>query len=189
MSENPFVAPSEDDPDLYNDKDDEVLDEKDDDLDGLDLDAPAAAPGTKTAPAASRGLNRGAIRRIAAKAQEITETDERIVAIAATLLGTGTGLADLTTAVMAAPRSVTAPIGDLNMIATSEPMEAGINAGALGRTRLKAVWNLVSTLTGTSAALPAADGKAALAVAKAVFAIEGSAMAQIDAVSALLKKN
>lgn len=164
-------------------------DESDADADLTPEQPVAAAPGA-AAGAPRNGMNRAAIRRVASKAQEVSETDERIVGIAAHLLGSGTGLADLTTAIMSAPRSVTAPVNDLNAIAESDPMEAGVNAAAMGRDRIKAVWNLLAALgSGSTAPMPTANAKAAIAVAKAVFALDDSAKSDLSAVSALLRKN
>ncbi|GAB2733812.1 hypothetical protein [Nocardioides pakistanensis] len=149
-----------------------------------------AATGTKQSAPAKRGLDRGAIRRIAVKAQEVTETEETITGLAAHLLGCGTGLADLTTAIMSAPRSATAPISDLTTIAEADPMEAGVIAAEMGRDRIKAVWNLLAALgAGSSGAMPSANVKAAIAVAKAVFALDEDKKADLESVRALLRKN
>lgn len=172
----------------------------DTDLDGEDaLDeqasAPFVAPESDGAAspsgrgAASRGMSRAAIRRIATKAQEVTETDERVVALAASILGSGTGLGEITTAIMAAPRGATAAITDLDLIVTADPLEAGIIATAMGRDRLRAVWGLLNALADSESNLPAAAPKAALAVVKAALTLDEVAQAEIAAVSALLKKN
>lgn len=175
-------------PDTVTD-DDNVTDDGDETPEANDT---PAGPSTKSAPAqraTGGGLNRAAIRRVAAKAEEVATTDERIIAVAASVLGTGTGLAEVTTAIMAAPRSITAPVNDLNMIATSDQMEAAINATALGRDRIKGVWNLLGALSGSTTPMPAANTKAALAVTRVVFDLDDIAKAEVDAVAALLKKN
>lgn len=165
---------------------DTEVDEAPDEVDGAD-EAPETE--SKATTSTRGGMSRAAIRRIASKAQEVSETDERIVEVTASILGTGTGLAEVTTAIMAAPRSVAAPVNDLTMVAQSDMMEAAINAAALGRDRLRAVWNLINALTGSSTAIPSANAKAALAVAKASFALDDVAKAEVEAVSELLRKN
>lgn len=168
---------------------DDLLDETGDgaydETDTEESDGPAAK-----SSGSQRGLSRAQIRRIAAKAQEVAETEERVRSIAGSLVSSGTGIAELTTAIMAADRSVSQPIGDLTMIAESEPMEAGINAAALGRPRLKNVWALLAALdAGPKGNMPSADAKAALAVTKAIFALDEIAKAELASVVALLKKN
>lgn len=170
-------------------------DENDDNLDDLDRDAETSDDTDKNESTSkgstSRGISRAQIRRIAAKAEDIIDADSRIVDIAAHLVGApSTGVADLTTAIMSASRSASQPISDLNAIAEADPMEAGILATALGRPRLKAVWALLAALNaGPKGNMPTADTKAALAAAKAVFALDDIAKAELETVAALLKKN
>ena len=191
MSDTAFATETDDLNDL-NEADLDLTapgDEPDADDHGDDTDDDTADSGKKNG-AAKRGLDRGAIRRIAAKAQEIDETPKRIVEITASLLGSGTGLADLTTAIMAAPRGAAAPINDLNTVAEAHPMEAAVIAAAMGRDRIKALWALLAALgAGPKGNIPAATPKAAIAVARSVFDLDEVAKGEIEAVATLLKKN
>lgn len=157
----------------------------DDETDGVD--EPDEHVERKTTP--QRGLSRAAVRRIANKAQEISDTEPRIVEVASAVLGTGTGLSEMTVAIMTASRTVTAPINDLIMVSEADPMEAAVYAGALGRDRLRAVWGLLGSLNDSDTNLPASTPKAAIAVAKAVFALDDIAKAELAAVAELLKKS
>lgn len=189
-----FGADPTDDPNLHVEQ---PLGE-DDDLDAIDLDDDSDGAGSgdgatgsaAQAAAVRRGLNRGAIRRIAAKAEEVTKTKERIVEIAASLLGCGTGLAEITTAIMAAPRTAQSPIADLKIVAEADAMEAATFAAGMGRDRVKAMWSLLAALgAGPNGNMPSALPKASIALAKSIFALDDIAKAEIEAVSTLLKKN
>lgn len=162
-----------------------------DEVDTTEDPSKAPAKGKSDAPRA-RGvvnLTRVQIRRIAVKAEEVADAEPRLREIAAELVGSGSGLADLTTAIMAAEKSVQ-PVADLTMIAESDPMEAGVNAGTLGRARLRAVWSLLRVLGAVGKTnLSTSDAKAAIAVAKGVFGLDDIAKAELDAAVALLKKN
>ncbi|MGL5827729.1 MAG: hypothetical protein ACRCYU_23415 [Nocardioides sp.] len=128
-----------------------------------------------------------AVRRIARKAQEVAEAPPEVVDIAARLLGCGTGIAELTTAICMG--GSTQVLADLERIAGSDPMEAAIIAVQLERSRLKAVWVLAASLSGRKAqALPGGDGKAGLAVAKTVIKLGEAARARLAAATTLVKK-
>jgi hypothetical protein len=163
--------------------DDVVIDENLDETD-------ESSNGTTRAAVNRSGINRAAIRRIAVKAEEIANTDPRTVEVAAAVLGTGTGLAEMTTAIMSADRSISDPFKDVALIAESSPMAAGINAAALPRKRLRAVYTLLCSLdAGSKSAMPADQIKAALSVAEAIFALDDITKAEIEAVATLLKKS
>lgn len=145
--------------------------------------------GATTGPAS--GSNRALIRRVAAKAAEVAEADQQTLGVAVSLLGCGTGLADVTTAIMTAPRAVTAPFADLLSIAEASGAEQGIIAMTMGRPRLRAIWSLLDDLgiPGFHSSIPPSDAKAALAVAAGANTVGEETRRSIEAVKALLRKS
>lgn len=179
-------------PDAYNRADDNPADnpigELTSELAGQGADG--ESPGLWGGRAATRGLTKSQVRRIAVKAAAVAEADQSVREVAATLLAVGTGIAELTTAIMTAPRTATQPINDLNLIASSDPMEAGVNATALGRPRLKNVWTLLAALgAGPAGNMPGSDAKAAISVARTALALSADLATHLGDVDDLLKKN
>lgn len=132
------------------------------------------------------------VRRVANKAQEVTEADAVTRSVAASLLGSSDGLADLTTAIMTAERGAAQPISDLHAIAEADPFEAAYVAGALGRDRMKAVWRLLAAFDcAPSVTMPASTPKAALELAKHVIkGLDFAALSgDLTPVATLLRKN
>lgn len=155
-----------------------------------DADEGPVPPSPKaTAKAPPSGSNRALIRRVAGKAAEVNGTDEHTVTVAAHLVSSSTWLAELTTAIMTAPRSALSAVHDLHTIADSDQMEAGVTAAAMGRGRIKALWSLLSALEATSTSSPpASDAKAAIALVRAVFALTEDDRAVLSDAQQLLKK-
>lgn len=138
-----------------------------------------------------RSMSRAQIRRVAAKAQEVAEADDVTRRAAANLVGSGPGISELTTAIMAADRGSAQAISDLTQIAEmDDPMEAGVHATALERPRLRAVWSLLAALgAGPVGNIPNADVKAALTVAKSAQNLDDEVTAQLESVVELMKKH
>lgn len=160
---------------------------EDDDVDEPEqtTDGPARAGGRSRSTS-----NRALIRRVTNKAGELLDAPAERRATLARLLGSDTGVADLTYAVMTADRSAMAPVTDLTAIAEADQFAAGIVATAMGRTRMKAVWALLITLgADIPASVPASDAKAAMALAPAVHKLPQSVRDELAEVVALARKS
>lgn len=181
-------------PSTYDDVQDDVQDEagiveetpEQDRLEEPDtiVKAPSKASARKS------GLDRALIRRVANKSVELAQaqTDaEDEVALLASLLGSGTETAELTVAVMTAPRGATSVLGDVRDFATSEDAERAVLALTMGKSKMKSLWSVLDHLGVVSGAMPASDAKAALALSK--VNLDSNALTRIDRVSELAKKN
>lgn len=140
---------------------------------------------------ASKGSNRALIRRVVNKAEEVINADARTRSVASHLLGCSDDMASLVTAIMTAERGVTRVVNDLNLIAESNPFEASVHAGALGRDRMKKVWSLLGVLgLASDSDLPTANSKAAIALAQTIHTVNlDEVHSEIETVTALLKKS
>lgn len=171
----------------------EDVEDPEDDPDADDVDEPGEADSTHVGPArakSSAGANRALIRRVANKASDLAEAPNARLETLAKLLGASTDLADLTFAVMTAPRAAMAPVADLNAIAEADAFSAGIVAAALGRNRLKSVWTLVRDLGAELAeTVPASDAKAAMALAPAVHHLPQTVREELAQVVTLARKS
>lgn len=173
---------------------DDPIDEADlDEVDDADQDVEdivEATDGSAKQASRPKQISRAATRRIASKAVEVSKADGAVVAVAAQLLGTSEDVVDVTVAINHADRSVSRPVADLSSIVEADPMEAGIIAATLERSRLRAVWNLLAALgVHNGSALNEADAKAALRVAKAVIDISSDQRALLDDAVALLRRS
>lgn len=165
-------------------------------LDGLDEDAESPEEtgadqdsGDARQSAAARGVTRAQVRRIAVKAQEVAEADDETRALTAHLVGSGTGLADLVTAIMCAPRSTSGAVTDFRTIVESDMWDAGVKAHAMGRPRIRAVWALLVALGVELPEVPQTVQKAAPELAKAIFAHAESVTDSLEAALTLAKKS
>jgi hypothetical protein len=165
---------------------DDPLEDEDDapDVDEADTSASHTATRAKTAS------NKALIRRVANKATELTGAPKARKETLASMLGCSTELSDLTFTVMTADRSALAPAADLNAIAAEDPYSASVVALSQGKTRLRGVWGLLTTLNAdVPATIPASDAKAAVAVAKAIGKLPDSARDELAKVVALGRKS
>lgn len=180
---DPLLTGGEEDPI----EDDEVTD-ADDDSDDDTEPGPSGVEHVAARP--KPGANRALIRRVANKASELAEAPNARLDKLARLLGCTTDLADLTFAVMTAPRAAMAPVADLNAIAEADAFSAGIVATALGRNRLKAVWALIRDLgADLPEAIPPSDAKAAMALAPAVHHLPTTVRDELAKVVTLARKS
>ena len=149
----------------------------------------AGASKTKASAKPSRSL----FRRVAVKTIEVQDATESVRALAAAQIGSSEDVVELVTSIMAAGRTSTSPLGDIEAIQDAiknEPWTVGITATALGRARLKAIWALLHTLgaVGTPAP-PASDAKAGMAVATAVNGLTEDNKLELIASGELLKRS
>lgn len=118
------------------------------------------------------------VRRIAAKAEEISGTDEQTRILAAELTGaTSAGIADLTTTIMEAKKSpIDEAIADLTVIQAGSVPEAVVHLVGMSKPELQALAHLVATFSDQAlpAKIPAKTTDAALVL------VEPVRSAQID---------
>lgn len=148
---------------------------------------------TGKARTAKPASSKGAYRRVAAKALEVWEANDSTRVLAAALTGSSEDVADLTAAIMTAPRGSAAALTDLEEVLEaleSAPWEAGVIASALDRSRLKAVWAVLHALEAVdTAAPPARADKASLGVVRAANNLRPEQKAELGTAAALLKRS
>lgn len=151
-------------------------------------DSAGTSAGARGASKASS--NRALIRRVASKAGEVASADPSVRSIAASLLGVGEDLADMTTAIMTSGREVLNPFRDLKKIAEADPFDSPVIAGALETAARRRVWLLLDSLGLTSGAdLPVSTSKAGVLVARTVHGLNlDDIQDELDEVEKLLKK-
>lgn len=152
---------------------------------------------TGTGAAASKGAkaarpSKAFYRRIAAKTVEVHEAEASVRDLAAAVLGGSADTADLTAAIMTAPRGAGAPlesIQEINKVVADDPLEAAMLAVELGKA-LKPVWSLLYALEAIgSPAPPAADAKAARALVKAISTLTDDQVLDLIAAADLIKRS
>ena len=131
-------------------------------------------------------------RRTAAKAVDVHTAGDSVRALAAAVLGGSAETAELTAAIMTAPRGAGAALESIQKIAeviTSDPMEAALMAVELGR-EIKPAWALMHTLEAVgSPAPPAADAKAARQLVKAIGDLSDDQVLDLVAAAELIKRS
>lgn len=139
---------------------------------------------------ASNQRDRAALRRTAARAQEVAELrGTQTVEIAAAILGTTTEIADLTFAIVTASPRNTAVITDALSIIDAAELEAGVAALVIGRPRMKQVWTLATALGVVQGEMPASDAKAAVLLGVALRSEESQSIRpSLDRVAHLLRR-
>lgn len=165
-----------------------------DELDADESDeADGAEAGAGKARAAKPASSKGAYRRVAAKALEVAGAADATRVLAAALTGSTEDIAELTAAIMTAPRGSAAALTDLEEVLDaleSRPWEAGVIASALERGRLKAVWAVLFALEAVdTATLPARADKASLGVVTAAHSLSAAQKAELGTAAVLLKRS
>lgn len=164
----------------------------DEELDGEQDESTDAGSG-RTRTAAKPASSKAAFRRVAAKALEVDAASGTTRSVAAVLTGSTEDAADLTAAIMTAPRSVTAPLSDLDEVIdalATRPWEAGVIAASMDRSRLKAVWGLLHALEAVDTpAPPARADKAGLGVVRAANDLGDEQKAELITAADLLKRS
>lgn len=192
LGETP-VAPDGHDADPEDDADtsalDGLTDPDGDGEDGSDGEDAGRAGGARS----QKDISRAAIRRIAAKAEEVAETPDKVRALAAKVLGSTDTVTDLTTAIMLADRAAAAALTDLKKIVAEtgeNEMTAMVTVIDMKKERVKAVWSLLEDLGVEKAkkSLPASDAKAGMQVVQTVKAVDPASLAPVDDVLVLLRK-
>jgi hypothetical protein len=146
-------------------------------------------PTTKPASAAKKGPDRAAIRRIAAKFEEINNASPVHVELLSAALGVENNVVELAVAVMAGGTNSLAGLTDtLALAEETNPYEAIIAAVALGRARLKNVWAVLAEMGAVTGAIPASDVKAGGRIAAAAAELDPTNITEIAAVLQLAKK-
>lgn len=79
-------------------------------------------------------------------------------------------------------------VGQVLLLASQDPMEAGVSAAAAEKADLKAMHGLLVAIGALSGRLPAVDVKAALGVAKAAFELTSEQRAKLQSVDSLIAK-
>ncbi|APX31747.1 hypothetical protein BH708_02340 [Brachybacterium sp. P6-10-X1] len=161
----------------------------------VDAEQEATEPGPEAAPAKRRPSGRSrttgkagkaSVRRIADKAEQISQADEDTRALAAGLAGArSAGIADLTTAVMESKRSpVDAAIADLSGVQSGSVPEATVHLVGMSRGELQALVDLVGALSDVDlpTRVPAKSTEAAVALVEPIRAaqIDQAALGQLQ---------
>lgn len=145
---------------------------------------------TAAGPAKAKSNNKALIRRVALKAQELLDAPTAHIAVAAHLMGSSTELPELTTAIMTASRASLNPLNDVKELTEVSPLEAGISVVAMGRPRIRGLWNLLASAGVVSRnSLPPADAKAAMAIVTALTELDDSTRDTFDGAAKLLRKS
>lgn len=180
------------DEDTDEDADDDIEVEDDEDTDDApDSDEPGPA---RKAARPSAGAQRALIRRVAAKAGELsTQPAERLTVLAGLIGSPTTELGDLTYAVMTANRAALAPAADLSTIqaaALDDPFTASVTTLALGRPRMRAVWALARAVgVDLPAQVPQVDTKVAATLSRALYGMDQAIVDELASVAALARKS
>lgn len=137
--------------------------------------APAKKAAAKRGRAPAR-TTRPTVRRIAAKAEEITGADEQTRVLAAELTGApSVGVADLTTTIMEAKKSpIEAAIADLTVIQAGSVPEAVVHLVGMSKPELQALTQLVAAFSDQALPekIPAKSADAALELVDPVRSAE-----------------
>lgn len=173
------------------DDDIEVEDDEDTDDDAPESDEPGPA---RKAARPSAGAQRALIRRVAAKAGELsTQPAERLTVLAGLIGSPTTELGDLTYAIMTANRAALAPAADLSTIhaaALDDPFTASVTTLALGRPRMRAVWALARSVgVDLPAQVPQVDTKVAATLSRALYGMDQAIVDELATVAALARKS
>ena len=133
---------------------------------------PPPAPAKRRSSSRSRSGGKASVRRIADKAEQISDADEEIRDLAAELIGArSAGIADLTTAIMEAKKSpVQTAVADLAGVQSGSVPEATVHLVGMDRSSLTMLVALVGALSETDlpAKLPAKSVDAALVLVEPV---------------------
>lgn len=111
---------------------------------------------------------RALVRRTAAKFADLLTVAEDERALLAGVLGVSPSVQDLTVAIINGGARDAQPAMDTLAVIEADEFSAAVEAAALGRPRLKAVWQLAHRAGLVPADMPAADAKAAITVARAL---------------------
>lgn len=148
--------------------------------------------GSSSAKAKAARPSKSAYRRTAAKAVEVHTAGDSVRGLAAAVLGGSADTAELTAAIMTAPRGAGAALESIQEIAeviSEDPMEAALMAVELGR-EIKPAWALMHALEAVgSPAPPAADAKAARQLVKAIGALSDDQVLDLAAAAELIKRS
>lgn len=150
----------------------------------------------ENAPASRRAKsqrgNRALIRRVAAKAKELSQAPAAHRELLAELLGVPTDLAELTATVMTDDGSSLRAVRDLIAIRDAmdaDPLSGALAIAELGRPRIRAVWSLLSTNgVDLPRTVPASDAKASIAMARKVNDLDDRVLADLAAVGELARR-
>lgn len=194
MSENTLTDPdTELDPEL---DDAETAGDVDQEPAETGTEQPDSGPAPAKRRASGRSRSGGkpskpSVRRIADKAEQITDADEDTRILVAELIGArSAGVADLTTAVMEAKKSpVEAAIADLAGVQSGSAPEATVHLVGMARSELAALVQLVGALSDVDlpGKVPAKSTDAALALVEPVRAAQIDQTA-LDQLQSLLAK-
>ena len=191
-----------------------VIDDDEDEVEGADeLNEPALAPGEESAPAPQlqsrrdarreerprtpaskprdrdRERERSLVRKTAAKFQELLGSSEDDRALLGGILAVAPTPHDLTVAILTANARDIQVAADTLTIIDADVVEAAVEAAALGRPRVKAVWQLLQRAGILAGDMPASDVKAAVALVRGLRdgADPAAFRARIEAAVALIK--
>ena len=191
MSDEAFVVHNDPWADVTNESDgsinlEEPVSAPEDDVEPEDDDETRRRPNSARRAAAKE---RALVRRTAAKVLEVQSASPDLVAVAASIVGVNVeNTVDLTVAIITANARDLQVVGDLKTILDADSLEAGVTATALGRVRLRGVWNLLAGLSGIAGPMPSSDPKAAIAVVRALHAGDSVAIrGRVDRAVALLR--
>lgn len=143
--------------------------------------------GEKKTRRARRGVDRGLVRRVAAKVVEVTEADRSDVSVLAGLLGTSEDPVEVTVGIMTAGRANLAPLAEVENFAVMDATERAIGVMTMDRPKRNDLWKTLQALGVVDGNIPRADANAALELSK--VEIPDIALSQIERVRDLAKKS
>lgn len=160
-------------------------------LTGSESDSERAdsGPGRRAAGKARQPNIRPLIRRAAAKTVEIASAPPAQRRLLAAVLGCPDEVAMLATEVMCAQRGVTSVVSDLEEVAGSDPMEAGVIVASWERSRSNALWSLLAELGAVKGTRPPQDAKAAIAMARSALGLSDADKKSLAGVVTLARKS
>lgn len=170
----------------------EESDTDEDDTDDSHDESEGASAGAKSTRRATRSaLTRANVRKVLAKADQVTAASPAARTIAASALSTSEDTADLTVAILTAGRGAGSAITDVVELAAAEDIvDAIVEVASKPKERVRAIHTLLRELSPTvPASLPPAETKAAAVLAKAAANLEDTDIAALTEVSDLLRRN
>ncbi|HLS02556.1 MAG TPA: hypothetical protein VK054_11355 [Beutenbergiaceae bacterium] len=140
----------------------------------------------QAAPTRRRGVDRGLIRRVAAKVVEVQEADPTDVEVLAGLLGGANDPVTVTVGIMTASRADLGPLGDVENFAAMEDMEKAVSVMSMDGRKRGELWKTLAALGVVTGNIPRSDAKAALTLG--AVKVTDEALEQISRVRDLAKK-
>lgn len=157
--------------------------------DDADFDESSDEGKSSKSARSGKSSNRALIRKVAAKAEELSGATAKEKKLLAEILNvSSTNTADLTVAVILATKASLNAVADLKEISEAKPMRAVMTATAIGRARQKPLWSLLVHLGKLSGTPNNSEAKAGLDIAEAVHELTADQHAALDRAVELAKR-